>query len=246
MAMRVVIAQISTTPDADANASRAVKIIERHAGADLIVFPEGSLSGYLPPFGRLDTAAIASAIERVGDAARSASTTALCGAIVHRGGRWVNAAVAVGATTAWYEKTNLAAAERGVLEAGNALPVFDAGGVSIGVQICRELRYPEQWRRLAGRGAQVLVHLNNAHDESGAADMTIWRSMLVSRAAENQRFVVSANAVGPAQRVPSIAIDPAGTVIHESPPDVEDVFEVALDLQRVSDVYLGQIRADLG
>lgn len=64
------------------------------------------------------------------------------------------------------KKINLAMNERGLLEAGDDLPTLevDAGDMPfpVGVQICREIRFPDQWQWLADAGAQVFVYLTHA------------------------------------------------------------------------------------
>jgi predicted amidohydrolase len=118
-----------------------------------------------------------------------------------------------------------------------------AGNVLIGVQICRELRFPEQWGWLARRGAQMILHLNNATGDSSY--QPIWRSHLVSRAAEMQRFVLSANHAAAEQVSPTIAIAPDGHVMAEAVSTDLEILRIELDLSKVSNLYLDQSRTDV-
>ena len=77
-----------------------------------------------------------------------------------------------------HRKVNLATHERGRLAAGSELPVLqlrlDGGPLTVGVQLCREIVFPEQWRYLAEAGAQAFIYLTNAANpavrpESGPA-----------------------------------------------------------------------------
>lgn len=70
--------------------------------------------------------------------------------------------------------------------------------------------------------------------------------MLIARAAENQRFLASANAVSASQHCPSMVIPPDGEVIVELPVGKTDVQRVDLDLDQNADWYLGQRRRELG
>jgi predicted amidohydrolase len=121
------------------------------------------------------------------------------------------------------------------------------GAVAIGVQLCRELRYPEQWHVLARRGASLLAYLTYAANPSIPAG--VWRSHLVSRAAETQRFVVAANVASPTQHCPSMIISPRGEVLAESAAGAQaaqsQVLRADLDLGEVSDRVLSQQRADV-
>lgn len=115
--------------------------------------------------------------------------------------------------------------------------------VSVGVQICRELRFPEQWAALARRGAQVILHLNNAIGDD--RDRSVWKSHLVSRAAETQRFVISANNATPQQTSPTLVVAPDGQVMGEVVSARVETLRVELDLSRVSNWYLDQSRTDI-
>jgi predicted amidohydrolase len=64
--------------------------------------------------------------------------------------------------------------------------------------------------------------------------------MLVARAHETQRFVVSANASRKDQHCPSIVVAPSGVVLVELPAGVTKVVRMELDLAQVSDEYLSQ------
>jgi len=141
----------------------------------------------------------------------------------------------------------LAHHERGVFNPGDSLPVFSlttpSGIIKIGVQLCREIRYPEQWGWLARQGAQVILHLNNAIGDD--RHQPVWRSHLVSRAAETQRFVLSVNNAAAQQICPTIALAPDGCVLAEIVSAEAEVCRVELDLSLVSNWYLDQNRADV-
>ena len=90
---------------------------------------------------------------------------------------------------------------------------------------------------------QIILHLNNAIGDSSF--QPVWKSHLVSRAAETQRFVLSANNAAPEQVSPTIAIEPAGHILAEVVSTELEVLRVQLDLSKVSDLYLGQSRTDV-
>lgn len=254
MQIRAVLAQVPVTRDVEANVRVARQVLADNESADLIVFPEGLVSGYSADLwwlGAADAEAIEAGLGKLVRAARHGRTSLWVGSLVRaETDMWRN--VAVGITPEGrvfeYQKANLATCERGLVAAGNALPVFDlpiaGGAVPVGVQICRELRHPEQWRVLAAAGAKLFLHLNNALAE-GEPNREVWRSLLISRAVENQRFVLSANAAGRYQRVPTMAIAPDGEVLAACTPDEPSVIDVAIDLAAVSDTYVQQIRRDL-
>lgn len=253
MEIHATLAQVPVSRDLEANVQVALDVVRESPSADLIVFPEGLICGYsedLSWLGEADAGAIELGLSELAAAVAETSTSVWVGSLLLSEDSWRNAAV--GLTPSGprhrYDKVNLAFGERGRITPGNALPVFEfpVGDqvVSLAVQICRELRHPEQWRALAASGAKVFVHLNNAFaNESPSGD--VWRSPLVSRAVENQRFVLSANAAGHRQRVPTIALAPDGEVLAACAPDEVALLDVVVELAAVSNTYLQQVRRDL-
>jgi predicted amidohydrolase len=68
----------------------------------------------------------------------------------------------------------------------------------------------------------------------------VWRSMLVARAHELQRWVVSANVADAHQHSPSAVIAPTGEILLELGTGSEAAPRVELDLDAVHDDYLTQ------
>ena len=219
----------------------------------LAVAPEGALSGYLPEPGfveRIDVERSARAIAAVEARCRRKKIHVIAGACIKDDdGAWRNSSLYFGPNgeRARYDKINLAQSERGTFVAGSALPVFDvtvAGlPLRLGIQMCREIRYPEQWRALAVQGAQVFAYVNNAvGSKNGDA---LWRAHLVSRAAETQRFIVGANNAAPDQTCPTAIIAPTGETLSTLPLGTEAAATASLDLGLVTDWVLSQARDDV-
>jgi predicted amidohydrolase len=100
---------------------------------------------------------------------------------------------------------------------GNAGLVVRAFGLSLGVTICYDVRFPELYRRLWRAGADVLLVPAAFTAHTGAAH---WHLLLRARAIENQAYVVAAAQTGQhnAQRASyghAMVIDPWGTVLAE-------------------------------
>lgn len=122
---------------------------------------------------------------------------------------------------------------------GQSLLTFDIGRFRLGVSICYDLRFPELYRGLVSRGANVLlvpaaftVHTGKDH----------WHPLLRARAIESQAYVVAAAQWGkhPRGRTTyghSLVVDPWGSVIAEAS-DRVGVVSASLDLK-----YLEQVRA---
>lgn len=252
MRLTVLAAQFPVSLSIQRNLRAIRGVLQMARPGDWVIFPEGSVSGYSPDHIFLhqgDEGELQAALNEIETESNSRGIYVWAGAYYRQGDRWFNTAWGFGpdGVRRAYRKINLATSERGILSAGDDLPVFDIatpqGTVTAGVQICRELRYPEQWSWLARQGAQIFLHLNNA--VGGPAYQPVWRSHLISRAAETQRFVVSVNAAAPDQTSPTLIVSPKGWVLAEMVSDQPGVLKATLDLDEVSDVYLGQCRTDV-
>jgi predicted amidohydrolase len=252
MNISAIIAQFPVSSSIQSNLEVIDSVLKQTNTHDLVLFPEGAISGYFtdpPLLEQIDQSALREAIEYLETQAAGRKISIWTGACVKIGEKWFNAAYGFSpdGRTQIYYKINLANLERGIFTAGDALPTFElntpGGKVVIGVQICRELRHPEQWTWLARQGAQLFLHLNSAVGDSSF--QPVWRSHLVSRAAETQRYVLSANNAAPQQVSPSIAIGPDGKIMGEIVSDELGVLRVRLDLSKVSSLYLEQSRTDV-
>ncbi|HEX3773109.1 MAG TPA: carbon-nitrogen hydrolase family protein [Polyangiaceae bacterium] len=122
---------------------------------------------------------------------------------------------------------------------GSELVTFEIGRFRVGLSICYDLRFPELYRKLVERGANVLLvpaaftlHTGKDH----------WHALLRARAIESQSFVIAAAQWGkhPRGRTTyghSLVVDPWGTIIAEASDQI-GVVSATLDL-----TYLEQVRA---
>jgi len=101
---------------------------------------------------------------------------------------------------------------------GEEIVTFDLDGVTVGLAICYDLRFPELFRILALKGAEVIV-LPAAFTMATGKDH--WETLIRARAIENAVYMVAAGQVG--QHPPglwcygrSMVVDPWGTVIAQA------------------------------
>lgn len=252
MKLNAVVAQFPVSLSIQNNLNMIDSVLERTNAGDWVIFPEGSVSGYSPDMSflqHIDHAELFAGLIHIQQVAERRKINVWVGVCMNVDGKWFNTAHGFTADGKIhiYRKINLANQERGAFLAGNNLPVIEVntpdGNVIVGIQICRELRFPEQWGWLARCGAQVILHLNNAVGDDRF--QSVWKSHLVSRAAETQRFVLSANNAAKKQGSPTIVVDPAGLVLGEIVSPNLDILRVELDLSKVSNWYLDQSRSDV-
>jgi predicted amidohydrolase len=246
------VAQIPVTWSVSENTQAVLAAIGSAEPGSLLVFPEAALSGYDDDLSGLDDlspAELAGARHTVAAAAARTGVHVVCGTLLPEDGQCSNAAIYFppAGEPVIYRKVNLAGHERGRLAAGSALPVvrmrLPAGDLRAGLQLCREIRYPEQWACLARQGAEVLIYLTYAVNP--AQPPGVWRAHLISRAAETQRFVLAANVAGEPQHCPTMIISPRGEVLAEAPGGEPVVLRQVIDLAGVSDVFARQQRSDV-
>ena len=100
---------------------------------------------------------------------------------------------------------------------GNEIVAIDSALGMVGLSVCYDLRFPELYRALADRKAQILLVPSAFSPTTGAAH---WQPLLQARAIENFCYVIAAAQTGkhPSGRKTyghSIVIDPWGKVIAE-------------------------------
>jgi predicted amidohydrolase len=105
-------------------------------------------------------------------------------------------------------------------------------GVTLGMSVCYDLRFPELYRILAVRGARVITVPSAFTLETGKDH---WDVLLRARAIENQAFVVAPNQIGEApphyrSYGRSAILDPWGVILAQAP-DEECFIAADLDLE---------------
>jgi predicted amidohydrolase len=113
-----------------------------------------------------------------------------------------------------------------------ASPAGELEGVTVGMTVCYDLRFPELYRILAVRGATVITVPSAFTADTGRDH---WEVLLRARAIENQAFVIAPNQVGAApphyrSYGRSMIVDPWGVVLAQAP-DEEGFVAANLDLE---------------
>ena len=255
--MKVGIVQMNTQDDKAANIATASRLIEKIAiqeGADLIVLPEyyaflGSDaqsardSGETPPEG--------DAYRAMSDLARRLEVTIHAGSIVEKDGNSFYNTTYVfgpdGKEIARYRKIHLfdvdvpgglSYRESDMVGRGEEVVTYKVGDRTVGCSICYDLRFPELFRALRDKGAEVIV-LPAAFTLMTGKDH--WEVLLRARAIETQCWVVSCGQVfshaggTKACYGHSMVIDPWGQVTAMVP-DMVGTTTSTLDFDRLADI----------
>lgn len=248
--MKVAAAQIACTlGDTAANTEKMCTFAQRAqaAGAQLIVFPEMSDTGYAMDVIREQARPWSEgAVPELQKMARQLSLAIISGVSEREGEAIYNSQVVIGAHGAIvgkYRKTHLFAPapieEDKCFRPGKELVSVALGSLKLGLTICYDLRFPEFYRALAtGQGTNAFV-ISSAWPFPRVEHQRI---LATARAIENQSYVVLANRVGKDAGVPfcgsSAVIDPSGVVVAGASADREE-----LVVAEISHEVLTEVRA---
>lgn len=246
--LRVAVFQMETAFDVSQNARKMHAALDRARDeqAGLLVVPECALSGYIPE-PDLDFGALEQAEAELAAHSAEAGVWLALGTTRSKGVDWFNAVrlySPTGAIVAAYDKTHLIGGDRETFAPGASLPVFQAGAWTVGIQVCFDMRFPENWRILRRKGAELVIHLSNA-SRSAPWKVPVLAGAVRSRAAENGMFVASANDARAPQMMVSAIYDPDGKELASAPENEEAMIFADLDRSLVKADFLEQRRTDL-
>ena len=254
--MRAAAVQLQSSTETEENLASAERHVRAAAadGAELVVLPErldirGASADYAAGAEPLDGRPVSWAREL----ARELAIDLVAGSVAERREgheRVSNTSVHVGPDghiRAVYRKIHMFDVEVGGVEyreSEHSEPADElvlselANGVSLGLTICYDLRFPELYRILALRGARVITVPANFTRVTGEAH---WEVLLRARAIENQVFVI---APGQGRRPGpegdsygnSMIVDPWGEVLARAPMEGDCFIAAELDLARQDEV----------
>ncbi|ABG04227.1 Nitrilase/cyanide hydratase and apolipoprotein N-acyltransferase [Rubrobacter xylanophilus DSM 9941] len=249
--------QMSSTPDRGENRRVAEALIREAAaaGATLVALPElWSCHGLEEVYRENAEPIPGPTTEFLGSLARELGIYLLGGSILERvsgSERLGNTSTLYapdGSLVAVYRKVHLFDVEvsgRRYLESANIAPggeavAAKAGPVTVGLSVCYDVRFPELYRLLALRGAEVLAVPAAFTLQTGKDH---WELLLRARAVENQAYVLAPaqwgrKADGRWTYGRSMIVDPWGTVLSTCP-DRDGYALATLDLG-----YLERLRAE--
>ncbi len=132
------------------------------------------------------------------------------------------------------EESNESYTESDLTEAGKETVVIDSPIGKLGLSICYDLRFPELYRQLQIKGAEILLVPSSFTKITGLAH---WQPLLQARAIENLSYVVAAgqggyHVNGRETYGHSMIIDPWGRIINALG-DGTGVVVAPIDLARI-------------
>jgi len=195
-------------------------------GADVVVFPELTLTGY-PPEDLLLRPGLHARVETAAGELRQSirDITAVVGLPLAEDGRLFNACMCVGdgEVKALYRKRILpnygVFDEARYFQPGEGPVVVELGGIPCGLTICEDVWQPEPCREAAAAGARLILNLNASPFHAGKREER--HAIVAARARENGLGVVYTNLVGGQDELVfdghSFVTDGHGEVIYQAP-----------------------------
>ena len=249
--------QMSSTPDKAENFATAERLIRdaQTAGAELVALPELWSCHGLPTVYRENAEPIPGpTTDFLGNLARELGIYIVGGSILettpttpklHNTSTFYGPDGELGAVYRKIHLFDVKAPDREYLESktiepGSEVVTAKAGAATLGLSICYDVRFPELYRLLALRGAEILT-VPAAFTLATGKDH--WELLLRARAVENQSFVVAPaqygqKADGRMTYGRSMIVDPWGTVLATCP-DRDGYALATLDLD-----YLDRFREE--
>lgn len=208
-------------------------------------------------------------VHALAEAARKHNTNIVAG-IGERSpaGSYYNSAVVLdrrGTLIGVYRKTHVpliaapedrATYERNYFSPGFDLPVFQLDCARVGVLICYDRHFPEAWRTLAMRGAEIVAVPTGARSWNRSWRSGMWEALLRTMAYVNGVFAVGVNRAGVEDRTTytgdSMVVSPIGGQIVARAPEgeIDCTIRASINLQdlvthRETIPFLRDLRPDI-
>ena len=247
--MTVAVAQTLCSGDVQANYEKAERMIAEAAqkGAQLIVFPENmNYVGAADPT-KEESVPNGEGCRRMAAAAKKHGMWVNLGSIKEQTDtKPYNTSVLFtpeGEVQAIYRKIHLCdmqgnpgskpTRESDHVRKGNEIVVTDIGTCKVGMSICYDMRFPEQFRIMREKGAQLILHPSCFSMVTGSAH---WEILLRSIAVTCHSFVLACNHCGnkPGGKPlwgHSMIIDPWGNIIAQAGWEKEALLVAEIDLE---------------
>lgn len=210
-------------------------------GAELIVFPELSLTGFTMNADLAEQPDGETAGFFCKETAESGIAAAF-GFACRSGGVITNRMCIAdhGKITAAYDKIHPFSygGECAVYTGGNQIWRTEVSGVDTGLSVCYDLRFPEIYQALSGKSQLILVIANWSDSRSYH-----WETLIKARAIENQCYIAGCNRCGNSGELSysgnSMICSPTGEVLAAAEPYKEMLIYADIDTEEVSRVRSG-------
>ena len=234
--IKIVLAQISSKrEDKEENLRRfeQATLKAKQQGADLVVFPELSLTGYVvrDQIYELAETVPGPATQRMESLAKNTGLHIIFGmpelsekarATIYNTAVFIGPDGLIGKYRKMYLPTHSVFEEKRHFRSGNQIAVFDTPLGKIGLCICYDIFFPEVARMVRLQGAELIVCIS----ASPAVRRSYFEILTAARAIENTAFLAYVNLVGVEDGLQfwggSRLVSPTGDLLAKAKYDEED------------------------
>ncbi len=195
-------------------------------GADIVCFPECSLTGYSLTADMKDLAEEVPGplTAQLGRICAGRGSTVIAGLIERAGGTFFITQVTIGpgGLIGAYRKMHLSPGEQRLFTAGSSAPLLSYRGFSFGIGLCFDAHFPELAGLYALAGADIIFYPHaSPPPETAEEKISRWLRYLPARAYDNGLYVSACNQSGDngrgmVFRGASLVLDPKGAVLESS------------------------------
>ena len=237
------LAQIQFAPllgDINTNCEKAEKLISQCNDSHLIILPELSDTGYNFP-NRKYAFDLAYDIEEnpfvkmLLRKSREMNTSIVSGICEKVDDKLYNSSILVskGNILGTYRKIHLFMNDKDIFEPGvGGLEVYEIEGVNIGILICFDYLFPEIWRILAQKNADIIAHPSNLVTYNAF-------KVVPAQAIINKVFIATTNRIGTERDLTfagrSFMCKPDGNIIKEAAKESEEIIKSNVDVKLARD-----------
>ena len=239
--LRAALAQINTTVgDLRGNTAKIIEYIDRAQaeGADLVSFPELTITGYPPEDLLYKNNLIRDNRECLDQVIEHSAGIAVVVGFVDRDEELFNAAAVIQdrRLLGIYHKVHLpnygVFDEQRYFQSGSECPVFDINGTCVGVNVCEDIWYESGPTNVQSKaGARVIMNINGSPYHRGKGRFR--EQMLADRARDNGVYVFYTNLVGGQDELVfdggSCVFSPSGDVLARGKQFEEDLLLVDIN-----------------
>ena len=222
--------------DVETNILHIAKLLENVADADLVVLPELASTGY--NFSDREMAlrlaekpSNSRYVDLLTSQAAKNGLYIITGFNEQAGDKIYNSSLLIGASgpVGVYRKMHLFMHEKKYFTPGDGkLCVYDTGFCKLGMQICFDYLFPEPWRILAQKDAEVICHPSNLLTQNAV-------KALPGIALMNKVYILTANRIGTEGDLTfnggSMIINPSGDFLQKADADNENILFQDIDPQ---------------
>ncbi len=242
--MKICLAQTDIVwEDKAANMRRCRELMKEavESGADLVIFPELSLTGFTMN-ASLAEPSDGETVLFFQEVTRELHTAAAFGFACNSDGRITNRLCIAdhGNITAEYDKIHPFSygGECSVYSAGERIVTAEVCGTTVGLSVCYDLRFPEIYQAMSEE-CQLILVIANWPDSR----MYHWNTLMRARAIENQCYIAGCNRCGTGGGLVysggSMICSPTGEVISAAKPYKEQLIYADISKEEVSSTRKG-------